>query len=118
MSLAGLADIDWISPALSAVDCGHELPTPFDDFGRVWDVLFADQRIPGTTVTSLDGTTPNMSQQAMAVPALFGAVEPDPLQAALDALYAAAAAFGSDYPALLDEVRRAFPMLSEPSSSR
>ena len=45
---------------------------------------------------------------AMAVPALLQAAGPDPLDAALQALYAAAVAFGrDDYPALDEEARRA-----------
>jgi hypothetical protein len=46
-----------------------------------------------------------MSQSHMALPALLGAAATDPLQAALDAVYAAVAAYGEDYRALLDEVR-------------
>ncbi|TLS39980.1 hypothetical protein FE633_44110 [Streptomyces montanus] len=45
-----------------------------------------------------------MSQPHMAVPALLGAAEADPLQAALDAVYAAVAAHGEDYRALLQEI--------------
>ncbi|OLZ74874.1 hypothetical protein AV521_03735 [Streptomyces sp. IMTB 2501] len=44
------------------------------------------------------------SQPDMALPALFGAAEPYPLQAALDAVYAGIATYGEDYPALLREV--------------
>lgn len=43
---------------------------------------------------------------AMAVPALFDAAGPDPLDAALTALYAAVVTFGrDDYRALVEEVR-------------
>jgi hypothetical protein len=45
-----------------------------------------------------------MSQPHMALPALLGAGKPDPLQAALDAVYAGITAYGEDYPALLREV--------------
>ncbi|MET8021166.1 hypothetical protein [Streptomyces decoyicus] len=45
-----------------------------------------------------------MSQPHMAAPALFGAAEADPLQAALDAVYAAVATYGEDYRVLLQEV--------------
>lgn len=48
-----------------------------------------------------------MSQPHMALPALLGAAESDPLQAALDAVYAAVAAYGEDYRTLLQEVRSA-----------
>ncbi|WP_030226755.1 hypothetical protein [Streptomyces sp. NRRL WC-3626] len=53
-----------------------------------------------------------MSQPHMALPALLGAAEPDPLRAALDAVFAAVAAYGEDHPALLREIRSALP---EPS---
>ncbi|MFF5125952.1 hypothetical protein ACFY41_03310 [Streptomyces syringium] len=109
LSLAGLCALDWVAPALEAAEGGQTLPAPFDDVDRVWDMLFTDQRVPETTVVSLRGNIPDMSQQAMAIPALFGAVEPDSLQAAFDALYAAAATYGPDHPALFAEVRRAFP---------
>ncbi|MEU2589097.1 hypothetical protein ABZ612_41195 [Streptomyces avermitilis] len=45
-----------------------------------------------------------MSQPHMAVPALLGAAEADPLQAALDAVYAAVATYGEDYRTLLQVV--------------
>lgn len=105
---AGLAGLDWVAPALDALDQGRELPPPFDDQSRVWDTLRTDPRVPRTTVTSVQGE-PNTSQQAMAVPALFGAARDEPLQAALDALSAAKAAFGRDgHPALFAELRDAF----------
>ncbi|MER6028764.1 hypothetical protein [Streptomyces sp. NPDC001851] len=45
------------------------------------------------------------SQPHMAIPALLAAAEADPLQAALDAVYAGVVTYGEDYPALLREVR-------------
>ncbi|KUN09565.1 hypothetical protein AQI95_04400 [Streptomyces yokosukanensis] len=45
-----------------------------------------------------------VSQPHMAVPALLGAAAPDPLQAALDAVYAGIHTYGEDYPVLLREV--------------
>jgi hypothetical protein len=72
-------------------------------------MFFSDPRVARTTVISLDGRTPNVLRSAMAVPALFAAAGPDPLDAALQALYAAAVTFGrDDYPALLEEVRRTY----------
>ncbi|MEV0374585.1 hypothetical protein AB0I10_33185 [Streptomyces sp. NPDC050636] len=112
-TLAGLCDIDWIAAALSAAERGQPLPAPFVDFETVWDALWSEKRVPDTTVRSLDGAIPNMSQQAMALPALFDAVESDPLQAALDALYSAAATFGPDHPALFAEVRQAWPAVAD-----
>ncbi|MGZ3096911.1 hypothetical protein [Streptomyces sp. H72] len=48
-----------------------------------------------------------MSQPHMALPALLAAAEADPLQAALDAVYAAVATYGEDYRTLLEEIRSA-----------
>ncbi|MGW2089422.1 hypothetical protein [Streptomyces sp. NPDC001880] len=108
---AGLSGVDWIVPALEALDRGHELPAPFDDLRRTWDRFLADRTIPHTLVDSTDGVRGGFLKQAMAVPALFDATETDPLRAALDALFAAAATYGSDHPRLFDEVRRRFTML-------
>ncbi|WP_186319108.1 hypothetical protein [Streptomyces sp. SAJ15] len=46
-----------------------------------------------------------MSQPHMALPALLDAAETDPLQAALDAVYAAVATYGESYQTLLQEIR-------------
>ncbi|MFF4602604.1 hypothetical protein ACFY12_07595 [Streptomyces sp. NPDC001339] len=73
---------------------------------------------PGAPMPQPDGATPytvkltigepdpslRMSQPHMALPALLDAAETDPLQAALDAVYAAVATYGADYRALLQEV--------------
>ncbi|WP_171163360.1 hypothetical protein [Streptomyces sp. I05A-00742] len=45
-----------------------------------------------------------ISQPHVAVPALLGAAGPDPLRAALDAVYAAVATYGEDYRTVLREV--------------
>jgi len=109
--VAGIADLDWVAPALRALGQEQELPPPFDDREQVWPVLFRDPRVPRTTVVSIDGRIPNLLRAAMAVPALFAAAGPDPLDAALKALYAAAVTFGrDDYPALLEEVRRTYSL--------
>ncbi|MFG3527163.1 hypothetical protein ACGF8B_10465 [Streptomyces sp. NPDC047917] len=105
---AGLNGVEWIAPALEAMDRGHELPAPFDELRHGWDRFFADPAIPHTLVDSIDGIRGGFLKQAMAMPALFDAMEPVPLRAALDALYAAAATYGSDHPRLFDEVRRRF----------
>ena len=109
--VAGIADLDWAAPALLALDQGQQLPPPFGDREQVWQMFFNDPRVPQTTVVSLDGRTPNVLRAAMAVPALFDAAGPDPLDAGLQALYAAAVTFGrDDYPALLEDVRRVFSL--------
>ncbi|MGC9439561.1 hypothetical protein [Streptomyces sp. WG5] len=108
---AGLGDVDWIAPALAALDRGEPLPAPFDDPQRAWDRFFADDRLTHTETDSADGCRDNLLQQAMAMPALPAAAGPDPLCAALDALFAAAVTYGTDYPALFAQARRRFPTL-------
>jgi hypothetical protein len=112
-TLAGIATLGWVAPALAAAELGQALPPPFDDRARVWQLLHSDRRVPRTTVAPLRGGPGSKSQQHMAVPALFAAVHDDPLQAALDSLYAAVAVGGS-HRLLLDEVRRTFGVTSTP----
>ncbi|MEU1200415.1 hypothetical protein ABZ446_29930 [Streptomyces sp. NPDC005813] len=106
--VAGLSSVDWIARGLAELDQGTPFSPPLDDAERMWNRLFSDPQVPQTIVT-LPGGTPDASQQAMALPALTDAAHPDPLQAALDALYAAAAAHGTGWRDLLAEVRTAFP---------
>ncbi|MBQ1099407.1 hypothetical protein KBY55_25960 [Streptomyces sp. b94] len=108
---AGLDDVDWITPALTALDRGEPLPAPFDDPQRAWERFFTDDRTtPGASHAS-DGCRGNPLRQATAMPALRAAAQPDPLRAALGALFAAAVTHGTDYPALFAEARREFPAL-------
>jgi hypothetical protein len=79
---ARLANVEWIAPALAAMDRGEPLPPPLDDERRAWDLLLSDARVPRTLVTSPDGRLDNCLQQAMAFPALFSTLEQDPLRAA------------------------------------
>jgi hypothetical protein len=106
-----LDTVEWVTAALAAVERGDPLPPPFDDQARTWQRLWADPRVPATVVTSPDGT-PNCSQQAMALPAVFAAVHPDPLVAAVDALYAAAIAHGPAHTRLFGAARAAFLFLA------
>ncbi|MEU7042818.1 hypothetical protein AB0A77_17370 [Streptomyces varsoviensis] len=138
--VTGLAELDWVVPALAALDEGRPLPAPFDDRERVWELVDSDERVPArlierATPPGLKGLESSsssrgvqyligplreraiaatrasaapapirMSQSHMAVPALFAAAGPDPLQAALDAVYAAVTAYGAGHPDLLREV--------------
>jgi hypothetical protein len=115
--VAGLAGLDWVAPALLALEEDRDLPAPFDDTRGVWDRFFGEERMPRTTVDRLGGGERNVSQQAMALPSLWGATEADPLHAVLNALHAAAAVYGSDHPELFAELRTEFPVLPEPSAS-
>ncbi|MGX1026332.1 hypothetical protein RKD38_001013 [Streptomyces ambofaciens] len=108
---AGLEGVDWVAPALAALDRGEPLPAPFDDSQTAWDRFFTDDR---TALTAPD--PPGVGHgaplcRALALPALRAAADPDPLRAALGALFAAAVAHGTDYPALFAEARRCFPGL-------
>ncbi|WP_432187240.1 hypothetical protein [Streptomyces sp. Tue6028] len=106
--VAGLSSVDWIARGLAELDQGMAFSPPLDDAERMWNRLFSDPHVPETVVTLLDGTL-NASQQTMALPALTDAAHADPLRAALDALYAAAAAHGTGWRDLFAEVRTAFP---------
>ncbi|MEV0502051.1 hypothetical protein AB0I84_31275 [Streptomyces spectabilis] len=101
--------------AIEALRVGEELPVPLRDRAGAWEWFIAQKNLPRTFVRSLHGSEGEVLQQAMAMVALFAAVQEDPLRAALDALYAAAATYGSAYPHLLAEARAAFPDLDWPS---
>ncbi|WP_106614172.1 hypothetical protein [Saccharothrix carnea] len=117
---AGLADVDWIAPALTAMDRGEPLPSPFGDGKPLWELLqpvLADDRVPKRVISSLilalDGKRHNKLQQAMALPALFAAHEENPLKAALEALWAGVQTFGHGrHGVLFAELREAFPVLA------
>lgn len=94
---------------------GEPLSGPFEDREKAWKWFFAQENVPRTFVRAPHGRRDDLLQQAMAVRALFAAVEEDPLRAALDAVYAAAATYGSAYPDLMAEVREAFPELNRPT---
>ncbi|MFF2515949.1 hypothetical protein [Streptomyces sp. NPDC058086] len=165
---AGLAGLDWIAAALTALAEGRPLPPPFDEPAVMWQTLACDPRVPQRTVgqpvapqrpsfrppalptgrapmpkprqaprpvgpaaaamnqpgppeppvsqagaaryamaVTVGAPDPSlrMSQPHMALPAVTGAAEADPLRAALDAVHAAVATYGEDYPALLEEIR-------------
>ncbi|WP_405008452.1 hypothetical protein OHV13_33945 [Kitasatospora purpeofusca] len=129
-AVAGLTDLDWVAAALTALTDGGPLPPPFDDRVRMWEALESDPRAPcrtvgpavpaagstrstGSVIRSTVGTVPvpepprRVSQSHMALPALPAAAGADPLRAALDAVFAAVAAYGEDHRNLLEEVRSA-----------
>ena len=107
---AGLTGLDWVKPALAALERGK--PLPFADLAEAFRLLRADPPLRGTTVTSYDGRHEHVSQQHMAVPAIWSAAAADPLAAALESLFHAVVTVGIDYRRLLSEVRDAFPELA------
>jgi hypothetical protein len=106
-----LTDLDWVKPALAALDRGESLQ--FADLGEAFRLLRADPHVRRTTVASYDGRHEHVSQQHMAVPALWSAAADDPLRAGLESLFHAMVTFGIEYRRLLSEVRDAFPELAE-----
>ena len=106
---AGLSSLDWVAPALTALERGDKLPAPFDDHARVWDLLLGKDRVVHAVVPTTTESSPRIDPQAAGLPALFAAVEADPLRAAVDALHAAAVTFGDNYQRLFGELRSAFP---------
>lgn len=81
------------------------------------------QRVPGrrsatavfTTGVTSGAPDPSrrMAQPHMALPAVTGAAEADPLRAALDAVYASVVTYGEHYETLLQEVWAALPPVSD-----
>jgi hypothetical protein len=110
-AVAGLTDLDWVKPALVALERGESLP--FADVRETFRLLRTDPHVRFTTVTSYDGQLENVSQQHMAVPTLWSAVADDPLRAALESVWHAITTFGIDYRRLLSELREAFRELGE-----
>ena len=109
---AQVAEVDWIVPALAAMDRGAALPEFFEDWAGVFDRLFSDERVVKTSVTTLDGRTDDFLQQAMAMPALYSAIDEDPLRAAVETVRVAVNTFGFGRDKeFFTELRRAFPAL-------
>jgi hypothetical protein len=108
---AGIADVDWIVPAWDALERGDPLPEACVDTAEMWrrlggggGVIHAEARILGRSAAPdpieflLAGP---VAAVPMALPALPAAALPDPLQAALEALWAAATAYGPEVSAFL-----------------
>lgn len=93
---AGLDGIDWIVSALAALEAGTELPEPFDDPGAPVNRLLTDPRVEHRSVTTPDGRTENVSQQAMGLYSLITAADPDPVRALFTAVQHAQLTFGRD----------------------
>jgi hypothetical protein len=98
---AELAGIDWIAEGLAALDRGGDLPAAFDNMAAAFNRLFDDPRVPRTIVPG----SGNYSRQAMAFPAIFQALQEDPLRSALDTVWTAVFSYGTDRKDVLDEIR-------------
>ncbi|CCH31352.1 hypothetical protein ABZ816_03645 [Actinosynnema sp. NPDC047251] len=109
---AGIAGLPWIASALDVLDRGGPPPAPFDDDRAAWQALMDDPARPSTVITTLDGTSDNFLQQAMAFPAIFHATGDDPLSAVVEAVWTAASTMGRGrQDVLFADLRAAFPTL-------
>ncbi|GAA4326259.1 hypothetical protein GCM10023086_53720 [Streptomyces venetus] len=108
---AGLIGVDRIATALESVERGEALPEPIDEPGRAGEGLCTGPGVPGARADATGGPRVDVAQQAKALTALRAAVEPNPLRAALDALFAAATTYGGSYPDLFAAARREIPGL-------
>jgi hypothetical protein len=106
---AGIAELDWVAPALRALDQGQRLQLPFNNWELLRQLL---DRVQQALNSNPSGTHMAIALQTdMNVRAVFDPAGPDPLDAALQALYAAAVTFSrNDYHALLDDVRRVYSL--------
>lgn len=104
----GLADLDWIAPALDALDRGDDLPPPFATWRSATDRLASDPRVQETeVVTGLRRRYSMLCQEHVLMWAIFDACHEEPLHAALATLYEAAVVVGADHSAFA-EVRGTF----------
>ena len=105
---AGIDGVEWVVAGRDALDAGHGLPAPFDIPGGPLSLLLADPRVPSRTVTTPDGRTDNLSQQAMGLCALIFAADPDPAQALFVAVQHAQLTFGRHRLPVLHAALRAY----------
>jgi hypothetical protein len=119
---AGIADLDWMAPAWAALDRGEPLPAEFTDMMGMMTRILGRKPVYHSSVSlqplgrgpadPLRGVLDRpVDPVAMALPALAAAAEPDPLQAALEAVWAAVTAYASGRADFLAEVRQAFPVI-------
>jgi hypothetical protein len=103
---AGMASLDWVAAALDALDADRPLPPPFDDLPSAFTMLMDDPRTPRRLITSPDGQSHGVLQQAMALPVLDAAAHPESLVAVFTAVHHGAMTFGSPgYRAFFAELR-------------
>lgn len=113
--LAELDALDWVRPALAAMDRGDRLPPPFTTRREA----HARARPAGTrtrayaVVVRQGGQSPTpgprrIHRPSFAIPAIFAAVDPDPLRALVDSFHHAAATFDDRQDRLMAELRDRF----------
>lgn len=120
---AGLADRPWVTPALTALCSGEELPAPFDDPQSASSRLAAENLPPegrggpyrpSTAPGSEKSPTAKMFDHGpihrpyYAMPALFSAADPRPIVAAFQTLSHACATYAEHVDTLLAATRTEF----------
>lgn len=123
---AGLADRDWVRPALNAMHVGQQLPEPFGNRTAAFEHLHEEEFGAGTENVELEvkieivdhspqpESNPfdhgNIHVPSYALNAIFDAIESDPLTAAVNALGTAAVTFGKDIRMLFARARVEFDL--------
>jgi hypothetical protein len=108
---AGLEDLDWVEPTLTAVERAAPLPPPFDDPTTAWDRLHAHWDASDALTHQVsdliadDPTRTPLAPEAAALDAVLSTRVDDALRAAIDALVGAATCY-ADPRAWYDEVGR------------
>ncbi|GAA4608237.1 hypothetical protein BJY16_006738 [Actinoplanes octamycinicus] len=123
---AGIAQVPWLAPAWSALEHGEPLPAEYTDLATLRKQLMGERgaETHHTEVRFEPHYLPPMEPReliarmlavpldpvSMALPALPAAAEPDPLRAALEAVWYAVTAHGSAADSFLADLRRSFSL--------
>lgn len=106
---AGIAEIEWIRPALAALDRDEPLPHPFGEHeSQALRQAFDDDPAIDTTVIGNDVENAEVSAALRGMHVVSTAVKPDPLNAAFHCLDIAAKTEDSNYASLIKDLRREF----------
>jgi hypothetical protein len=128
--IAGLDRLDWVTPALDALDRGDPLPAPFTDLAAVFPLVLPSGARLGAVAVRGDATAGRddanagrgdatagrgaggparrVHRPSFAVPAIFSAADPDPLRALVDTFSHAAATFDDRRAELVAELRERY----------
>jgi hypothetical protein len=112
--IAGLDQLDWVRPALDAMDRGEPLPHPFTETAAVFPLVRPAPSGGSMALFAAAGPAEQalplrrIHRPSFAVPAIFSAVDPDPLRALVDAFSHTAATFNEQRDALVAELRQRF----------
>jgi hypothetical protein len=109
--IAGLDRLDWVRPALDAMDAGAALPEPFTELAAVFPLVRPAGRTTRVAVLinradAAPRPKTRVHRPSFALPAIFSAVHPDPLRALVDTFSHAAATFDDRRDTLVSELRR------------